>query len=71
MGLAVVAVHILVALLAPLLTSYDPIADDASHVLLGPSRGNTGPAPTSTAVTSSPGCCTAAGTRSGCPSPPL
>ncbi|MEU9448934.1 ABC transporter permease [Streptomyces sp. NPDC048277] len=36
-GLAVVAVHILVALLAPLLTSYDPIANDASHALLGPS----------------------------------
>ncbi|MFF7980999.1 ABC transporter permease [Streptomyces sp. NPDC007901] len=36
-GLAVVAAHILVALLAPLLTSYDPIANDASHALLGPS----------------------------------
>ncbi|MGW7423885.1 ABC transporter permease [Streptomyces sp. NPDC054813] len=36
-GLAVVAVHILVALLAPLLTAYDPIANDASHALLGPS----------------------------------
>ncbi|MGW4908954.1 ABC transporter permease [Streptomyces sp. NPDC004270] len=36
-GLAVVAVHILVALLAPLLTSYDPIANDASHALLGSS----------------------------------
>ncbi|MGW2958904.1 ABC transporter permease [Streptomyces sp. NPDC001220] len=36
-GLAVVAVHILVALLAPLLTSYHPIANDASHALLGPS----------------------------------
>ncbi|MEU0969946.1 ABC transporter permease [Streptomyces sp. NPDC005917] len=36
-GLAVVAAHILVALLAPLLTAYDPIANDASHALLGPS----------------------------------
>ncbi|MEU9346929.1 ABC transporter permease [Streptomyces sp. NPDC048278] len=36
-GLAVVGVHVLVALLAPLLTSYDPIANDASHALLGPS----------------------------------
>lgn len=36
-GLAIVAVHVLIALLAPLLTSYDPIANDASHVLLGPS----------------------------------
>ncbi|MCG7202691.1 ABC transporter permease [Streptomyces arenae] len=36
-GLAVVAVHVLVALLAPLLTSYDPITGDASHALLGPS----------------------------------
>ncbi|MEV5840516.1 ABC transporter permease [Streptomyces sp. NPDC051985] len=36
-GLAVVGVHILVAVLAPLLTSYDPIANDASHALLGPS----------------------------------
>ncbi|MFG3019846.1 ABC transporter permease [Streptomyces sp. NPDC048254] len=36
-GLAVVAVHIVVALLAPLLTSYDPIANDASHALLGSS----------------------------------
>ncbi|MER5516843.1 ABC transporter permease [Streptomyces sp. NPDC002763] len=36
-GLAVVAVHILVALLASLLTSYDPIANDASHALLGSS----------------------------------
>lgn len=35
-GLAVVAVHVLVALLAPLLTSYDPITGDASHALLGP-----------------------------------
>ncbi|MHA5052395.1 ABC transporter permease [Streptomyces sp. SD15] len=37
-GLAIVAVHVLIALLAPLLTSYDPIAGDASHALLGPSR---------------------------------
>ncbi|MFJ6080085.1 ABC transporter permease [Streptomyces sp. NPDC092369] len=36
-GLAIVAVHVLIALLAPLLTSYDPIANDASHALLGPS----------------------------------
>ncbi|MFD8818937.1 ABC transporter permease [Streptomyces sp. NPDC059627] len=36
-GLAVVGVHVLLALLAPLLTSYDPIANDPSHVLLGPS----------------------------------
>ncbi len=36
-GLAIVAVHVLIALLAPLLTSYDPIANDANHVLLGPS----------------------------------
>ncbi|MGW1209474.1 ABC transporter permease [Streptomyces sp. NPDC002499] len=35
-GLAIVAVHVLIALLAPLLTSYDPIANDASHALLGP-----------------------------------
>jgi peptide/nickel transport system permease protein len=35
-GLAIVAVHILIALLAPLLTSYDPIANDSSHALLGP-----------------------------------
>jgi peptide/nickel transport system permease protein len=36
-GLAVVGVHILIALIAPLLTSYDPIANDPSHALLGPS----------------------------------
>ncbi|MEU6253929.1 ABC transporter permease [Streptomyces sp. NPDC047043] len=36
-GLAIVAVHVVIALLAPLLTSYDPIANDASHALLGPS----------------------------------
>jgi peptide/nickel transport system permease protein len=36
-GLAVVGVHVLLALLAPLLTSYDPVANDPSHVLLGPS----------------------------------
>jgi len=36
-GLAIVAVHVLLALLAPLLTSYDPIANDSSHALLGPS----------------------------------
>jgi peptide/nickel transport system permease protein len=39
-GLAIVAVHVLIALLAPLLTSYDPIANDASHALLGPSRSH-------------------------------
>ena len=37
-GLTVVAVHVVIALLAPLLTSYDPIAGDAGHALLGPSR---------------------------------
>jgi peptide/nickel transport system permease protein len=36
-GLAIVAVHVLIALLAPLLTSYDPIANNASQALLGPS----------------------------------
>ncbi|MGW7048226.1 ABC transporter permease [Streptomyces avermitilis] len=36
-GLAVVGVHLLLALLAPLLTSYDPIANDPSHALLGSS----------------------------------
>jgi len=36
-GLVIVAVHVVIALLAPLLTSYDPIANDASHALLGPS----------------------------------
>ncbi|MFE7172756.1 ABC transporter permease [Streptomyces sp. NPDC057616] len=36
-GLAIVAVHVVIALLAPLLTSYDPVASDASHALLGPS----------------------------------
>ncbi|WP_445529852.1 ABC transporter permease [Streptomyces cyslabdanicus] len=36
-GLTIVAVHVLIALLAPLLTSYDPVAGDASHALLGPS----------------------------------
>ncbi|MFJ8792968.1 ABC transporter permease [Streptomyces sp. NPDC102462] len=35
-GLAVVAVHVLIALLAPLLTSYDPVASDAGQALLGP-----------------------------------
>ncbi|WP_086722686.1 ABC transporter permease [Streptomyces carpinensis] len=35
-GLTIVAVHVLIALLAPLLTSYDPVANDASHALLGP-----------------------------------
>jgi peptide/nickel transport system permease protein len=39
-GLAIVTVHVLIALLAPLLTSYDPIANDASHALLGPSWGH-------------------------------
>ncbi|MGH1552940.1 hypothetical protein ACRAWF_15675 [Streptomyces sp. L7] len=32
-----VAVHVVIALLAPLLTSYDPIANDANHALLGSS----------------------------------
>jgi peptide/nickel transport system permease protein len=36
-GLAVVAVHIVVAALAPLLTTYSPTANDASHALLGSS----------------------------------
>lgn len=36
-GLAIVAVHVVIALLAPLLTSYDPIANDPSQALLGPS----------------------------------
>jgi peptide/nickel transport system permease protein len=36
-GLAIVAVHLLTALLAPVLTSYDPIANNASQALLGPS----------------------------------
>lgn len=36
-GLAIVAFHVVIALLAPLLTSYDPIVNDASHALLGPS----------------------------------
>jgi len=36
-GLAIVAVHVLTALLAPLLTSYDPIANNAGQALLGPS----------------------------------
>ncbi|MGW1716210.1 ABC transporter permease [Streptomyces sp. NPDC002156] len=36
-GLAIVAVHVLIALLAPVLTSYDPIANDSSEALLGPS----------------------------------
>ncbi|MFJ1745378.1 ABC transporter permease [Streptomyces sp. NPDC088116] len=37
LGLTIVAVHAAVALLAPLLTSYDPIVGDASRALLGPS----------------------------------
>jgi peptide/nickel transport system permease protein len=36
-GLSVVAVHVLIALLAPLLTSYDPIANSSDEALLGPS----------------------------------
>ncbi|MEU3342154.1 ABC transporter permease [Streptomyces sp. NPDC002144] len=36
-GLAIVAVHTLTALLAPLLTSYDPTANDPSQALLGSS----------------------------------
>ncbi|MBA2813486.1 ABC transporter permease [Streptomyces sp. KM273126] len=36
-GLSVVAVHVLIALLAPLLTTYDPIANSADEALLGPS----------------------------------
>ncbi|OAH13610.1 ABC transporter permease [Streptomyces jeddahensis] len=36
-GLVIVAVHLLIALLAPVLTSYDPIANNASQALLGPS----------------------------------
>ncbi|MER5926465.1 ABC transporter permease [Streptomyces mirabilis] len=35
-GLAIVAVHVLIAVLAPLLTSYDPIANDSAHALSGP-----------------------------------
>ncbi|MFI0774821.1 ABC transporter permease [Streptomyces sp. NPDC021212] len=35
-GLAIVAVHIVIALLAPLLTPYHPTVGDASHALLGP-----------------------------------
>ncbi|MGP4011638.1 ABC transporter permease [Streptomyces sp. 4N124] len=37
-GLSIVAVHMVIALLAPLLTSYDPIANTPSEALLGPSR---------------------------------
>jgi len=36
-GLAIVAVHIVIALLAPLLTPYHPTTGDAAHALLGPS----------------------------------
>lgn len=36
-GLTVIAAHVLVALLAPLLTSYDPVAGDSARALLGPS----------------------------------
>ncbi|MFJ6295181.1 ABC transporter permease [Streptomyces griseoviridis] len=36
-GLAIIAVHVLIALLAPLLTSWDPIANDSARALLGPS----------------------------------
>ncbi|MGW0759030.1 ABC transporter permease [Streptomyces sp. NPDC002814] len=36
-GLSIVAVHVVIALLAPLLTSYDPIANTPSEALLGPS----------------------------------
>ncbi|MFE0760446.1 ABC transporter permease [Streptomyces smyrnaeus] len=35
-GLAVVGVHVLLALLAPLLTPHDPVANSPSHALLGP-----------------------------------
>lgn len=35
-GLAIVGVHVVVALLAPLLTAYDPIANNPSQALLGP-----------------------------------
>ncbi|MEU1789014.1 ABC transporter permease [Streptomyces sparsogenes] len=35
-GLAIVAVHVLIALLAPVLTPYAPTVGDASHALLGP-----------------------------------
>lgn len=35
-GLAIVAVHVLIALLAPVLTSYEPTVGDATHALLGP-----------------------------------
>ncbi|MES4900782.1 MULTISPECIES: ABC transporter permease [unclassified Streptomyces] len=35
-GLAIVAVHLLIALLAPVLTPYQPTAGDAAHALLGP-----------------------------------
>lgn len=36
-GLALVTLHLLTALAAPLLTSYDPTANDPAHALLGPS----------------------------------
>ncbi|WP_328370588.1 ABC transporter permease [Streptomyces sp. NBC_00445] len=36
-GLSIVAVHVVIALLAPLLTSYDPIANTPAEALLGPS----------------------------------
>lgn len=68
-GLAIVAVHVLIALLAPVLTSYDPIANDSSEALLG-RAGPTGRAPTSTAGTSSPVSCTAVATPSVSRSPP-
>lgn len=35
-GLAIVAVHLVIALLAPLLTPYHPTTGDAAHALLGP-----------------------------------
>ncbi|MFD7506951.1 ABC transporter permease [Streptomyces sp. NPDC059850] len=35
-GLAIVAVHVVIALLAPLLTPYHPTTGDAAHALLGP-----------------------------------
>ena len=69
-GLVIVGLLVLVAILAPVLAPYDPVKQDLPTALLPPSGGSTGWAPTSTAATSSAGCCGARASTCGSASSP-
>ena len=59
-GIVILAVVVGLALAAPLITSYNPIAQNLDATLLGPSAHHCS-APTSSAATRSPGCSTGCG----------